>query len=723
MLNHVRSVLAKGPVHPVNLAAYYVGQFAQQAGGVWRPAVVDEAAFLAALAPTQERHAVAEHFRVRDRPRFFFRAGTCDDLIKRIEPAARQETIAAAETIYRREFHFRGEPPVIFSNAVDWFHQPGANLDWTWELNRQAYFVTLGRAYAYTRDRRFLETFRVLLLDWLAHNPPGVSAPNWRHVLEVAYRANVWIWAYSHFQADLDEEALIGVVRGLWLMGRYLAANLEYTSPNNHLLLEAKALAMIGLLFPEFRAASRWRRLGERVLWAEVRRQVRPDGGHVEQASLYHQIITSELLEYLTLLALNEQPAPEEVRQRFARMLEFERGLRKPNGEMPLYGDSARGDSYVRFNALAGGAVLLNRPDLACAPMDEATLWLTAGKVAPLAAAPQASQAFPDSGYFVMRAGAAYLLFDCGPFGYPLAPGHGHADALSFELDLGGQPLLVDPGVYSYHLGTRWRNYFRGTAAHNTIRVDGQDQSLLDGAMRVVRPARTTLHAWVSTDAYDLVDGAHDGYTRLARPVVHRRQILFVKPDYWIVFDQLLGQGRHEIELLFHFAPEAVVTPKANGQLASRSGEIGLWIAPLYRSAPARWSVVCGQEAPVQGWVSRYSGQKCAAPAALYILSADLPLCLVTLLWPRVGDEAAPFEIETLEVHDDAGQALAEPAISALRLITADWTDLIVLDRRKAPGPKYFSGQMSAGRFFWARGAQGDWRTHVWDGTSEGVDP
>lgn len=726
MLNRARSVLAKGPAHLFNLGAYFGGQLAQQINGAWRPSAVNEAAFLAALTPARERRAAAQHFRARVQPRFFFQSNADPGPLEHINPATRQQCLAAAQAICRGEFEFRGEPPITFPNAVDWFYRPGTNTDWTWELNRHAYFATLGRAYAYTRDRRFLESFSRLAQDWLRQNPPGVRAPNWASVLEVAYRANSWLWALYHFRADLEDDTLLAVVRGLWLMGRYLAANLEYTSPNNHLLLEAKALAMLGLLFPEFRDAGQWHQLGERVLWAEVRRQVHPDGGHAEQASLYHQIITSELLEYLWLLAVNERLAPEDVRLRVMQMLEFERGLLKPNGEMPLYGDSALGDSYVRFKALAAGAILFNRLDLGCVPMDEATFWLTGGKTMPVAPAPQESCAFPDSGFFVMRAGAGpaatYLLFDCGPFGYAPAPGHGHADALSFELHLGGQTLIVDPGVYSYHAGAQWRNYFRGTAAHNTIRVDGQDQSLLQGEMRVVRPAKVKLHAWVSMGAYDFVDGAHDGYTRLARPVVHRRQILFIKPDYWIVFDQLLGQGRHEIELLFHFAPEATVARCADDWLAIHCGESELRIAPLQRPAPAEWRIISGQEVPVQGWVSRYSGQKYAAPVAHYTLTADLPLHFVTLLWPGAGDGTVCPKFEQLEVRDDAGRALIEPMVSALRLEMPCRTDLIVLDRREVPGRKHFGGQTSAGRVFWARHAQGHWSCRVWGATVAGSD-
>lgn len=717
----IQAVLAKGPGHLLNLGRWYATQTVQLGRGAWPPSAIDERAFLAqiTLPPTRRvvqsgnlaaaKETVVEHFRNRAQPMFCFDPLDVQTLAASVEDADKEHTIARADEVCHHVFRFRGEPAVTFNESVDWFRCPQGNLDWTWELNRHAYFVTLGRAYVYTGDERYVHEFRNLLLDWLGRNPVGVDKPNWTSVLEVAYRINVWLWAYYYFLAAsaFDDETLLATLRGLWVHGRYLAANLEYHVRNNHLLLESKALAMCGLLFPEFREARAWLDRGLSILWQQMRQQVRPDGVHGEQATMYHQVITSELLEILVLLDNNNVVVPPDVMNTFTRMLEFERAITKPDGQIPLLGDSALSDSYVRFSAIAGGAALLNRVDLASGPLDEPTLWLVgAGRarrlsVLPEDPAPAASQAFPAGGYFVMRHGkgqeSAYLMFDCGPFGYRPAPGHGHADALGFELYAGGRTLIADPGVYSYHLGEEWRNYFRSTAAHNTITVDGMDQSSLLGLWHVVRPARATLHEWITAQHFDFVDGSHDGYTRLRQPVTHRRQILFVKPEYWIILDLLDGQGQHRFDLHFHLMPDAKVSLDAiSGMARIRHCEgTGLLICPI-QNAGSQAEVITGSLNPIQGWLSRYSGEKTSAPTLRYTRITPTPARFGTILYPCPRADEAVINVSPLTVVGEKG-ILGEGEATGLKIEVGPWIDYFVVDHRERPGRKTFEDYFTDG--------------------------
>ena len=724
---HIQAVLTKGPHHLLSLGRWYAIQAAQRARGVWSPAKVDESAFLTQLTLPGIGQAlsngdleaaktmVADHYRNRAQPVFCFDPFNMQVVNAEVDDTAQKHTIDRAEEVCRHTFQFRGEAPVVFNESVDWFHCPHGNLDWTWELNRHAYFVTLGRAYAYTRDVRYVHKFRDLLLDWLTRNPVGVDRPNWGSVLEVAYRVNTWLWAYHYFLAvsAFDDETLLTCLRGLWIHGRYLATNLEYHVPNNHLLLESKALAMLGLLFPEFKDAGEWLRRGLSILWQQVRRQVGPDGVHGEQAIMYHQVITSELLEMLVLLENNGLATPTDVLGIFARMLDFERAITKPDGQIPLIGDSALGDSYLRFSTLNGGAALLGRDDLTIGGLDEATLWLVGSeRVRWLrsrsgTSSTSDSRAFPDGGYFVMRHGngqGSYLIFDCGPFGYPPAPGHGHADALSFELYAGGRTLIVDPGVYNYHLGAEWRNYFRSTAAHNTLVVDSLDQSLLVGLWHVLRPAQATLHEWITAEQFDLVSGSHDGYTRLGSPITHRRYILFVKPEYWIVLDLLNGQGEHRFDLYFHLAPDAQVSLDSTSGTAwvRHVDGVGLMICPV-RNGGAQAQVITGSLDPIQGWVSQYSGEKRPAPALRYSQVTTAPARFGTMLYPRPQMDQASVSVLPLTVMDERSQVLGEHAVTGLKIEADQWVDYVIIDHRARPGRKVFGSYITDGELVYLR--------------------
>jgi hypothetical protein len=295
---------------------------------------------------------------------------------------------------------------------------------------------------------------------------------------------------------------------------------------------------------------------------------------------------------------------------------------------------------------------------------------------------------------------AVYLVLDAGPFGSERVPVHGHADALSLELYAYGQTFLMDPGMYGTWASADWRNYFRSTRAHNTVVVDEQDQSILVGTRGVYRPARTSVHGWVSNACFDFADASHDGYRRLPRPVVHRRQVVFVKPEYWVILDLLTGAGEHTFDLYFHFMPEVAVS------LAEDTG-----IALVYHPAGATLSVVpvpglattarliTGATEPIQGWVSFSSGQKQPAPVLRYRHTGQVPVLLATVLYPWLAGPAARVEAGWVAVcaESNTGSAVADQ-VTGLRITSGDATDLVVVDRAPVPSSKQFAGHTSRAR-------------------------
>src|SRR5205085_1659602 len=147
-----------------------------------------------------------------------------------------------------------------------------------------------------------------------------------------------------------------------------------------------------------------------------------------------------------------------------------------------------------------------------------------------------------------------FLLFDVGDLGM-LSGGHGHAGCLGVELHAGGRTLLVDRGTYVYNAASAWRRHFRGTRAHSTVVVDGVDQAEPAAPFQWATRYRSRIVRHVVTPDYVVVTGEHDAYERLAAPVRHRRTLVSVAGEYWVVVDVLDGAGAHELEFLFHLAP------------------------------------------------------------------------------------------------------------------------------------------------------------------------
>lgn len=585
---------------------------AERAGLSADARVPDDAAFFRLLdasrfdgdAPLTPESLLA-HFRARESHAFFAAfnapAETRALLDSRFGARARELLLERAERIVAGRFDLLGLRDLDFGNPVDWHLEPVAQkrtplahwsrIDYldasvagdkkiTWELNRQQYFAVLGRAYWRTGDERYAETFARHLDAWMDANPPKRGI-NWASSLEVAFRAISWLWALQFFKHStrLTPALHTRALKFLHLHARHLETNLStYFSPNTHLTGEALGLFYLGTLLPEFRAASRWRATGARILFDQLERQIRPDGVYFEQTSHYHRYTVDFYTHFHALLKADGGNAPREtlrenlLEAKLQALLDHLMHLTLPDGTTPFFGDEDGGRfcwfderAHNDFRAtLATGAALFRRGDYKCVAGEatEETLWLAGARG--LAAfdaldahtPAQDSRAFTDGGYYVMRDGwttdSNYLLLDCGPHG-SLNGAHAHADALAvLALAARGRHLLVDSGTYTYTGSPALRDSFRATAAHNTLTVDGESSSVSGGAFRWQGAARASCRRWLSQTRFDLFEGEHDGYARLASPAKHLRSVLFVKGDYWIVRDRVETSGTHAYELNFH---------------------------------------------------------------------------------------------------------------------------------------------------------------------------
>ena len=222
-------------------------------------------------------------------------------------------------------------------------------------------------------------------------------------------------------------------------------------------------------------------------------------------------------------------------------------------------------------------------------------------------------QSFPQGGYHVARTRpqvqpAIKVVFDTGPLGYLSIAAHGHADALALLLWIDDQEFLIDAGTYAYHTEKRWREYFRGTRAHNTIAIDGQEQSLSGGNFMWLQHADARCLEVRTGESGVEVVGSHDGYSRLADPVEHIRRLeLPAQGRSLTVTDELRCRGRHLVELFWHFAEECAVETSGSVIRASRGGR-------RVQLSPSRENVdtmlLFGSEEPIGGWVSRRFGEK-----------------------------------------------------------------------------------------------------------------
>jgi hypothetical protein len=215
---------------------------------------------------------------------------------------------------------------------------------------------------------------------------------------------------------------------------------------------------------------------------------------------------------------------------------------------------------------------------------------------------------FADAGLTILRGpGEIWCRCDGGPHGFLSIAAHAHADALSVEVRHDGVDVLADPGTYCYHGQPEWRQYFRSTLGHNTLRLDGSDQSVSGGPFLWTRHARTrVLAADPSGEGVARWCAEHDGYQRS----VHRRRVELTAASQELrVVDEVRGP-RRAVHLAFHLGP-AIAADLADNRAVltwTRDGEDRSAVLDL--PGQLSWRAHRGESDPPLGWYSAGFGRK-----------------------------------------------------------------------------------------------------------------
>ncbi len=556
---------------------------------------------------------------------------------------------------------------------INWSDDPHGDPEWKYCINRHEFLTELGRAYWYTGNEKYTKAFKRILTDWILKNPMPdlewmLNVPSetsrmhfmkvgtWRPLTLGIRMYTSFVPCFYHFinSPEFTPDFLVTMLTSMVQHARHTRA--YYTRHKSYFnvspnwgLMESNGLAHMGILFPEFKESTDWCHEAMSRFEEQIRMQVLDDGGHVERASGYHLVCTFCFLQIIDLAQRNGIRISDTYLKNTEKMIDFVVGLMKPHGYLPMLKDADESDVFgerasygvwedinnlnmledandLRW-VLKAGARIFNRPDM---------LYIaTYGKEG---VKPElGSVAATESGFFAMRTGwepdDLYMVYTCGELGVmDQNCVHGHADALSIDVSGFGETLLIDPGRYIYEGPDRI--WFKGTSAHNTIVVDGQDSSELADEWMFKTKANSEVQCWSTTDKLDYVDGSHDGYERLSDPVTHRRRVCFVKDaGFWLVLDELTAKGEHVYDQYFHFGPESNVSESDLTVIATYKNGAGVMVQPLMTDG-LKLKKFNGSSDPIQGWVSYDYAVKVPAEAIQYSRPAKGNTTLATLLVP-----------------------------------------------------------------------------------------
>lgn len=526
----------------------------------------------------------------KSRKRPFFdkpRSGICID----------KDALASdAERIRNGELLFFGSQWYLLGKGYDWVTNPATgfrydvSLHWTkindysraagdikyvWEKSRFSFVNTLIRDEAWN-GKAHGEFIFDEIINWIERNPVN-QGPNYKCSQEISLRVLNWIRVLYFYSEDpaLTPVRWNQIINSIGWQMRHVYENIDFSRiavRNNHAITETLALYITGLLFPWFSEAALWRRRGKKWFEQEVAYQVYPDGTFLQFSMNYHRVLVQLLTLACGIARVNGESFSDVVYERAYRSLDFlYQCQQEENGMLPNYGANdgalffplnscAFRDYRPQLNALhvelCGEPLYADRN----AAWNEDACWFEGpgrkSRFNPLQKR-QGSITYPVGGYYIIRDAGSFSLIRCG--NHKNRPSQ--ADNLHLDIWVKGENILRDAGSYRYNADDETLKYFMGTASHNTVMIDNNDQML--------KGARFVWYYWTNcasepklkeTEDYYEFEGSISAFRFLDPGVVHTRVVRKTKgKNEWNVIDRLTGKDEHSyMRQLWHVGPSSI---------------------------------------------------------------------------------------------------------------------------------------------------------------------
>ncbi|GJQ53027.1 MAG: hypothetical protein HKUEN02_18740 [Anaerolineaceae bacterium] len=540
--------------------------------------------------------------------------------------------------------------------------QRHSDIKYIWEPNRFAFVYTLVRAYAASHDEKYPEAFWILIEDWAQHNPPN-TGPNWMDGQEIALRLMAWTFGYFQFSnspsstPQRKEQFILYIAA----QAERIYKNIGYaiSTRSNHTISEAFGLWMIGLLFPELKHAEKYLTLGRNLLERSAAEQIFPDGSYSMYSLNYHRFTLHIYLYAIRLGELNNLQFSNSLYSSISSSLDYLSHLINPaTGEMPTYGSNdgalvlpLNNCDFTDYRPLLQLGWYITKKEFLFepGPWDEDIFWLcgfsraerrserSVAKTKTAVEALLSNVSFPNGGIHILHSSNSHALIHCTDF----TSRPSHADQLHVDLWIHGQNIAIDAGTYLYSGQLPWRNGLARTNVHNTVTVDNIDQ------MQMV--SRFTWTNWskgkVLKQDKNLWQGEHDGY----KPVSHKRTVMALDDDRWLVIDNLVANVSHHYALHWLLPDSGVqelapthgllLQTKTDGKPSDSRIKIQMGML----DGNSNFSLVRADPNSTRGWRSRYYAHK--EPAISLMLEATQPQ---VTFWSFFG-----FEDDIVELQDN----------------------------------------------------------------------
>ena len=528
------------------------------------------------------------------------------------------------------------QPSFNYGKDIDWRYWPVKDNELRWQLHRHKWFTPMGKAYRLTKDEKYAEEWALQFADWIRKNPL-VEIPKDLYEMQdeaTGEAENVrFAWRpleASHRLADQINQFVLFLPSPAFtpeFLTQFLAnyhkhalhVMRNYSAQGNHLLFEAQRVLYAGAFFPEFKDAAEWRKSGIGILNREIKKQVYPDGGQYELDLHYHPACINIFCKALRMADVNgfRQEFPQSYADTIESMIVFYMNLCYPDYTNPCFSDAKRGNPKTEQGYYKEWLKLF--PDNA-----QIRYFATGGKEG---TAPQnLSKGFLDSGFFAFRNGwntdATVMVIKAGPKG----EWHSQPDNGTFELWSHGKNLFPDSGSFVYEGNeevTRLRNWFRRTASHNTLTLDGRNLEKRNSITRKWQPEGDVQCLVTENESYE-------GLT-------HRRTFYFVDNTYFVIVDEASGDAAGTVNLHYALCDGKKAIDKQHSSLVSAfEGDVQV---KLRCFAPEQTEMK-----EEEGWYSTAYRQRTERTAVSWNTpkQSGSPVRYITVIYPYLRPAKAP---------------------------------------------------------------------------------
>jgi len=479
---------------------------------------------------------------------------------------------------WRKDYKNNIESEIQFAHSInkDDYNETGESK-YVFEISRLHHLPVLAANFFSTENAEILNVIRNHIHEWVQQNP-YLKSIHWKSGIEVAIRGINLTFTHLILSQKLqkDDPILKEISLLNFLQAQFIRNHLSlYSSSNNHLVAELAGLFIL-CIFYRFPGSERWKEIAFRKLLKEMEEQVYADGFDKEQSTRYHAAKLNSFLTALLIARENKIIIEEKYWEIIEKMTDVLFTLKNTDGFIMETGDNDNSQLLYDYtdekfdlygSLILSGAIIFNRFEwLFQYNHFDFRNYILLGKdgfqkyqelIQNPIACKEKSRYFPSAGYCLFNEDGSKLLFDMGPIGFEPLSAHGHADCLGFLLEIKNFPYLVDCGTYQYHEKyKKWRDYFRGTASHNSITIDGKSQAEGKGKMMWNIKPDIIHNAFMDTDKIIFCEGAHNGFVKQGIPVIHARKIEYIKGTLcYYVNDNLEGKGNHEGCFFLHVNP------------------------------------------------------------------------------------------------------------------------------------------------------------------------